>query len=80
MSNDALLSEYKDLLVPHVEDTKLKKLFDYVGKLERLAEVTAEFRDIVTDNYSSATEQQYAFEKLGEAYQEYEIFKENQVF
>ena len=80
MNSNVLLSEYKNLLVPHVDDAKLKKLFDYVGKLERLAEVAAELRETISDSYSSTTEQEYAFEKLDEAYEEYEFFLENQAF
>ena len=67
-------TEYKQLLAKKLDSEKIKELFEYVDKLERIAEITAQYCEIVNDNYSTFTEQEYALEKVEEVFQEYQFF------
>tara|TARA_Y100000034_G_scaffold127074_1_gene179288 strand:- start:60 stop:305 length:246 start_codon:yes stop_codon:yes gene_type:complete len=67
-------TEYKQLLAKKLDSEKIKELFEYVDKLERIAEITAQYCEIVNDSYSTFTEQEYALEKVEEVFQEYQFF------
>ena len=75
--SEILLSEYRELLTSNVERGKLSEFFTYLDRVERLVELTTEFREIANDGYSSANEEQYALQKLDEAFEEYELFLNN---
>ncbi len=45
-------------------------------KLQRVAEVAIQYRETYNDEHASHNEVEYAFEKLGEVLQEYELFLE----
>ena len=75
--SEILLSEYRELLTSNVESGKLSAFFTYLDRVERIVELTSEFREIANDGYSSANEEQYALQKLDEAFEEYELFLNN---
>ena len=71
------LTRYRQLLNEELDNGKVKELFDYVSKLERIAEVTSEYREALKDAYCTTSEENYALDKLDEAFEEYEIFLNN---
>jgi len=75
--SEILLSEYREILTNNVEGDKLGAFFTYLDKVERIVELTTEFREIISDIDSSNTEEEYALQKLDEAFEEYEFFLDN---
>ena len=71
------LTRYRQLLNEELDNGKVKELFDYVSKLERIAEITSEYREALKDAYCTASEESYVLDKLDEAFEEYEIFLNN---
>ena len=49
-------------------------LLKKVAKLERIAEVAVQYKEIHNDKFASYNEKEYVLEKLGETIQEYELF------
>jgi len=45
-------------------------------KLQRVAEMASQFKETYTDKLASYNEKEYAFDKLDESLQEYEMFLE----
>jgi hypothetical protein len=62
----------EQLVTNGVEDL-LKK----IGKLERIAELASQYKEIHTDKFASYNEKEYVLEKLGESLEEYELFLNN---
>ena len=56
--------------------SELEELLQKVTKLERIAELASQYKEIYNDRFASYNEKEYALEKLGESIQEYEIFLE----
>ena len=71
------LTRYRQLLNEELDNGKVRELLDYVGKLERIAEVTAEYREVLNGGPYTASEEDYILDKLDEAFEEYEIFLNN---
>ena len=71
------LTRYKQLFNEELDNGKVKELLDYVGKLERIAEVTSEYREALNGGDYTASEEDYILDKLDEAFEEYEIFLNN---
>jgi hypothetical protein len=71
------LTSYRQLLNEELDNGKVEELFDYVSKLERIAEVTSEYREALKDSNCTASEENYVLDKLDEAFEEYEIFLNN---
>tara|TARA_Y100000310_G_scaffold235072_1_gene238099 strand:+ start:663 stop:926 length:264 start_codon:yes stop_codon:yes gene_type:complete len=71
------LMRYRQFLNEQLDNRKVEELFSYVGKLERIAEITAEYREVINDNYSSVSEEDFVLDKLDKAFEEYEIFLNN---
>ena len=71
------LMRYRQFLNEELDNRKVEELFSYVGKLERIAEITAEYREVINDNYSSVSEEDFVLDKLDKAFEEYEIFLNN---
>jgi len=71
------LTSYRQLLNEELDNGKVEELFDYVSKLERIAEVTSEYRETLKDINCTASEENYVLDKLDEAFEEYEIFLNN---
>ena len=71
------LTSYRQLLNEELDNGKVEELFDYVSKLERIAEVTSEYREALKDINCTASEENYVLDKLDEAFEEYEIFLNN---
>ena len=55
----------------------IEELLRKVAKLERIAEVASQYKEIHNDIFASYNEKQYVLEKLGETIQEYELFLEH---
>ena len=72
-----ILSRYEGLLSEHVQKDEIKTLFTYLNKLERIAEVIAEYRQVVSDVHASHAEEDFAYDKLETVYEEYEFFLDN---
>ena len=77
MTKATPITEYKNILEEQLEDPKLRELFSYVVKLEKIAEVTGQYKDIVEDEYCTPGEQEYVLSRLEEAYEEYEMYLDN---
>ena len=71
------LMRYRQFLNEQLDNRKVEELFSYVGKLERIAEITAEYREVINDNHSSVSEEDFVLDKLDKAFEEYEIFLNN---
>ena len=71
------LMRYRQFLNEQLDNRKVEELFSYVGKLERIAEITAEYREVINDNNSSVSEEDFVLDKLDKAFEEYEIFLNN---
>jgi len=71
------LDSYRELFNQEITEEKIEEFCNYIGKLERLAEVTAKYRETVEDDYSTYGEQEFALEKLEEAFEEYQMFLGN---
>ncbi len=71
------LMRYRQFLNEQLDNRKVEELFSYVGKLERIAERTAEYREVINDNHSSVSEEDFVLDKLDKAFEEYEIFLNN---
>ena len=41
------LMRYRQFLNEQLDNRKVEELFSYVGKLERIAEITAEYREVI---------------------------------
>ena len=52
----------------------IETLLQKVAKLERIAEVASQYKEIHNDKFASYNEKEYALEKLGESLEEYELF------
>tara|TARA_Y100000310_G_C19974353_1_gene486908 strand:- start:261 stop:461 length:201 start_codon:yes stop_codon:yes gene_type:complete len=52
----------------------LEELLKKVAKLERIAEVAYQYKEIHNDKFASYNEKEYVLEKLGESIEEYELF------
>ena len=52
----------------------VEELLRKVSKLERIAELASQYKEIYTDKFASYNEKEYALEKLGESIEEYELF------
>jgi len=77
MTTKTPTAEFEVLLSEYPEDSRIEKLYNYAVKLERLAEVTAQFKESLEDGYATLSEQKYAFSKVGEVYEEYEMYVDN---
>ena len=73
----AQLDEFKQSILENTNGEKVAEFFKYVTKLERLKEETDQYREIVNDEFSSFGEKKIAFEKLEEAFLEYDLFLGN---
>ena len=65
------------LFKEELDNKALDKLIEYINKLERIVEVTEEYREAIKDAYCTASEENYVLDKLDEAFEEYEIFINN---
>jgi len=72
-----ILSRYETLLNKHIGKDEIKTLFTYLNKLERVAEVITEYRNIVSDVHASNAEEDFAYDKLETVCEEYEFFLDN---
>jgi hypothetical protein len=52
----------------------VEELLQKVAKLERIAEVASQYKEIHNDKFASYNEREYVLEKLGESLEEYELF------
>jgi len=52
----------------------VEELIEKVAKLERIAEVAYQYKEIHNDKFASYNEKEYVLEKLGESLEEYELF------
>jgi hypothetical protein len=52
----------------------VEELLQKVAKLERIAEVASQYKEIHNDKFASYNEKEYVLEKLGESLEEYELF------
>ena len=52
----------------------IETLLQKVAKLERIAEVASQYKEIHNDKFASYNEKEYVLEKLGESLEEYELF------
>ena len=71
------LLEYKSLIKENPNDEKVEELFGYVSKLERLAFASAGLKEAIEDTHATNSEYELAYEKLDEAFDEYELFLGN---
>jgi|TARA_R110002020_G_scaffold63810_1_gene169930 hypothetical protein len=71
------LVEYKNLIKENPNDEKVEELFGYVSKLERLAVASASLKEAIEDAYATSGEYDLAYERLDEAFDEYELFLGN---
>ena len=55
---------------------EMDQLLLEIIKLKRIAETATQFKETYTDKFASFNEKEYAFEKLGESLEEYELFLE----
>jgi len=55
----------------------VEELLQKVAKLERIAEVASQYKEIHNDKFASYNEKEYILEKLGESLEEYELFLNN---
>tara|TARA_R100000008_G_C3581493_1_gene168858 strand:- start:1590 stop:1841 length:252 start_codon:yes stop_codon:yes gene_type:complete len=72
-----ILSRYEGLLSEHMQKDEINQLFTYLNKLERIAEVTTEYRNIVSDIHASNAEENFVYDKLETVCEEYEFFLDN---
>ena len=56
---------------------RIQELFSYTVKLERIAEVTGQYKESLDDRYATAGEQEFALTRLEEVYEEYEMYLDN---
>jgi hypothetical protein len=54
----------------------IEELLQKVAKLERVAELASQYKEIHIDKFASYNEKEYVLEKLGESLEEYEMFLE----
>ena len=52
----------------------VEDLLRKVSKLERIAELASQYKEVYADKFASYNEKEYALEKLGESLEEYELF------
>jgi|TARA_R100001082_G_C4273362_1_gene120706 cytochrome c peroxidase len=52
----------------------VEELLRRINKLERIAELASQYKEVHTDKFASYNEKEYALEKLGESLEEYELF------
>ena len=52
----------------------VNELLQKVSKLERIAELASQYKEIHSDKFASYNEKEYVLEKLGESLEEYELF------
>ena len=52
----------------------VEDLLRKVSKLERIAELASQYKEVYADKLASYNEKEYALEKLGESLEEYELF------
>jgi len=57
-------------------NNSVEELLQKVAKLERIAEVASQYKEIHIDKFATYNEKEYVLEKLGESLQEYEMFLE----
>ena len=55
-------------------NNSIEELLQKVAKLERIAEVASQYKEIHKDKFASYNEKEYVLEKLGESLEEYELF------
>ena len=55
----------------------IEDLLQKINKLERIAELASQYKEVHTDKFDSYNEKEYILEKLGESLEEYELFLNN---
>jgi hypothetical protein len=55
----------------------VEELLQKINKLERIAELASDYKEIHADKFASYNEKEYILEKLGESLEEYELFLNN---
>tara|TARA_R110002110_G_scaffold79776_7_gene208276 strand:+ start:3010 stop:3210 length:201 start_codon:yes stop_codon:yes gene_type:complete len=55
----------------------IEDLLQKINKLERIAELASQYKEVHTDKFASYNEKEYILEKLGESLEEYELFLNN---
>jgi len=73
----AQLNKFKQSILADTNGEKIEEFFKYVTRLERLKEEADQYREVMNDEHSSFGEEKIAFEKLEEAFLEYDLFLGN---